>query len=198
LQGKDRFITASYKQKLKEQKQWKEQEDEEERQEEKNDVTKRGTMSHFYGNFNKNVAAGGRSDHHDRASAASAGAEESARMVDHHGRNSSSFLAGFAKSNDAETDSDTDPVADTTDDLVQVPPRSTRTDRVARINSDDAKHDTNEKETSSQVVDTTTTTTIEQRRQRQRKDREERVARARERFLLRHPELAATGARTTV
>jgi hypothetical protein len=208
LKGKDRFITASYKQKLMEQKQWKEQEDEAARQEEQNDVTKRGTMAHFYGNFNNNVAVGGRTittrgtsggttenddDDPNTAAArsrppATAAHASSARVPGGLGgdSNSSNFLAGFAKSDDADTEK-------TNDD-------KNAADNVARPgaarlhDSEDRANDTDgmdEKKEADQVTET-----ADQRRQRQRTDREERVARARERFLLRHPELAAVATTT--
>lgn len=148
LRGKDRFITSSYKQKLQEQKQWKAKEMEEERQEEQNDVTKRGTMAHFYGNFSKNVAVGGTNVERSP----SPNAERP------------SFLDGFAKNEDEDSPPSENIVKQTSED---------------NIADDDSKPP----DASSEQE------TTEQRRLRQRKDREARVASARERYFLRHPSL---------
>ncbi|KAG7350783.1 coiled-coil domain containing protein [Nitzschia inconspicua] len=60
--GKEKFVTKAYKRKLEERKQWELEQEEKERQEDANDVTKKSAgaaFASFYGNLNKNVAAGG-------------------------------------------------------------------------------------------------------------------------------------------
>lgn len=147
LRGKDRFITTAYKRKLRQQKQWKVEEEEEEREEQQNDVTKRGTMAHFYGNFSKNVAVGGTAK--DRNPSPDT--------------NLPPFSDGFAKD-------------EVTEDLSQTDSGNLE----AHAENPKGEVTTNAK----------TQETTEQRRLRQRKEREERVAAALERYLLRHPSLA--------
>jgi hypothetical protein len=60
--GKEKFVSKAYKRKLEERRQWEQEQDEKEREEAANDVTKKSAgvaFAHFYGNLNKNVAAGG-------------------------------------------------------------------------------------------------------------------------------------------
>jgi coiled-coil domain-containing protein 55 len=62
FQGKDKFVTKAYKQKLAERELWAQEEEERRREEEKHDVTKKtgdGAFASFYGNLNRNVAMGG-------------------------------------------------------------------------------------------------------------------------------------------
>lgn len=64
-QGKDKFVTKAYKQKLAERELWAQEEEAKRQQEEKDDVTKKkvdGAFSSFYGNLNRNVAMGGAGD----------------------------------------------------------------------------------------------------------------------------------------
>jgi coiled-coil domain-containing protein 55 len=63
--GKEKFVTKAYKRKLEERKQWEMEQKVKEREEEANDVTKKSAgaaFASFYGNLNKNVAAGGQAD----------------------------------------------------------------------------------------------------------------------------------------
>jgi hypothetical protein len=60
-QGKEKFVTKAYKRKLEERKQWEAEEERRSREEEANDVTKKtagAAFASFYGNLNRNVAAG--------------------------------------------------------------------------------------------------------------------------------------------
>eukprot|EP00873_Tetraselmis_striata_P035740 jgi/Tetstr1/456004/TSEL_042782.t1 len=56
---KDKFVTAAYKKKLEEDKQWLEQEKRKEELEARNDVTKREGLGDFYRNLHRNAAFGG-------------------------------------------------------------------------------------------------------------------------------------------
>mmetsp|Transcript_32342 Transcript_32342/g.53481 ORF Transcript_32342/g.53481 Transcript_32342/m.53481 type:complete len:320 (-) Transcript_32342:45-1004(-) len=63
FRGKEKFITSAYKKTLEERELWKQEEEAQTQQEERENVTKRskdGLLSGFYGNFNKNVAMGGK------------------------------------------------------------------------------------------------------------------------------------------
>lgn len=55
----DVFITSAYKEKLMQEKKWQLEQQKLKEKEEREDVTKRGTMTHFYSNLSKNVALGG-------------------------------------------------------------------------------------------------------------------------------------------
>lgn len=63
-QGKEKFLTKSYRKKLEEREAYKRNEEKIRREEEENSVTKRGfgAMTGFYGNLSKNVAMGGVKD----------------------------------------------------------------------------------------------------------------------------------------
>jgi coiled-coil domain-containing protein 55 len=66
--GKDKFVTAAYKEKLEERKLWQAEEDKQRREEETNDVTKKTggiAMANFYGTLNRNVAMGATTSNRD-------------------------------------------------------------------------------------------------------------------------------------
>lgn len=78
-QGKEKFVTKAYKRKLEERKQWEKQEKEKEREEEANDVTKKSggaAFASFYGNFNRNVAMGGKNEQTEKEENQSHGGDQ--------------------------------------------------------------------------------------------------------------------------
>lgn len=138
LQGKERFVTASYKAKLQERKLWQEKQDARDQQE---DAASRKGMAGFYGNFSKNVAMGA------SAPADSAGDADHDEPFKKHTK--PSFLDGFEQGEPS-------------------------------------------KDSSQQMISTEQTTKTEldpeQARLERRKLREEKVARARERYFQRQEE----------
>ena len=67
FKGKEKFMTSAYRKKMEERQQWERREKMREIEEQVNDVTKRGSsaMASFYGNFNRNVAVRGAAGHND-------------------------------------------------------------------------------------------------------------------------------------
>jgi len=65
---KDKFVTAAYKEKLKEEKAWREEQKRIEEEERKNDVRKKGNMNDFYRNLlHENVSSASRGDAEEKA-----------------------------------------------------------------------------------------------------------------------------------
>lgn len=103
--GKEKFVTKAYRRKLEERKLWEQEQKEREREEEENDVTKKKAdvaFANFYGNFNRNVAMGGKGNNEEGESKDSKeddkGVEKSNATPGGLG-----FLSGFERSSGPET-----------------------------------------------------------------------------------------------
>ena len=147
LQGKERFVTASYKAKLQERKLWQEKQDARDQQE---DAASRKGMAGFYGNFSKNVAMGA------SAPADSAGDPDHDEPSKKHTK--PSFLDGFEQG---------EPSRDSSQQMIS-------TEQTTKTELDP-----------------------EQARLERRKLREEKVARARERYFQRQEEWKKDQSATT-
>jgi coiled-coil domain-containing protein 55 len=106
-QGKEKFVTKAYKRKLEERKRFEAEEEVRQREEDANDVTKKtggAAFASFYGNFNRNVAMGGKEEDNGRDKDKAKGDENAVGDADDDFKPSKGgmgFLAGFERSEGA-------------------------------------------------------------------------------------------------